>query len=78
MGEVQIIGLMGVGSRESGVGSRELTRVGFLHLGPAPPPTPDRSGADHKERKRKTTKKGCSAVLGRQRRQRGVPPGDET
>ncbi|NEO11485.1 MULTISPECIES: hypothetical protein [unclassified Moorena] len=34
-----------------------LTRVGFLHLGPAPPPTPDRSGADQKERKRKTTKK---------------------
>ncbi|WP_158517600.1 hypothetical protein [Moorena producens] len=35
----------------------DLTRVGFLDLGPAPPPTPDRSGADHKERKRKTTKK---------------------
>ncbi len=60
-----------VGSRESGVGSREsgvvrsgkwgdLTGVGFLHLGPASPPTPDWSGADHRERKRKTTKKRCS------------------
>ncbi|OLT62866.1 hypothetical protein [Moorena bouillonii] len=42
----------------------DLTRVGFLHLGPAPPPTPDRSGADQKERKRKTTKKRCSAAKG--------------
>ncbi len=35
----------------------------FFTFGSNPPPIPDRSGADHRERKRKTTKKRCSAVL---------------